>query len=102
MKKFRILLIASMSALGLLIGSPAAVADNGGSTTVTPQAYSQSAEAPTVTNYAKTTNIYVGPFRYGWECKISYTRAKLTVGVARECRKHADGKWWYIMRVQTR
>nr|AAL85943.1 YpkH [Corynebacterium jeikeium] len=101
MKKFRVLLIAAMSALGLLASSPIALAGNGVPTMGSSPSYSHSAEVPTVTNYAKSTNIYVGPFKYGWECKISYTRAKLTVGVARECRKHADGKWWYIMRVQT-
>lgn len=101
MKKFRILLITAMSALGLLASSPTALADNGVPTMGSSPAYSRSAEVPTTTNYAKSANIYAGPFNYGWECKISYTKAKLTVGVARECRQHDDGKWWYIMRLQT-
>lgn len=54
-------------------------------------------EAPITT---KAAPFYVGPFRYGWECKGNANWMKLHgYNIVRGCVKHADGKWWYRARV---
>lgn len=46
----------------------------------------------------KAKSYYIGPFKTGPKCR-EYASAQKKRGfkITRECRRHDDGKWWYMM-----